>query len=176
MAISIDWPTRVISVPRADMPVTQVSPEIRELDLDAFRLELKSIEASEEGMSFLDTHRHNTTVTLGALTFARVIEIINGYSVTFEDGTYTVDLVGANSNVGDVTNPNQVSVKSNNSAGLIVTGDEFSAADRSLIDEIHTYLGLKVGTPAIHTPTSIDAGSISQSVTTVGTTVTKTRS
>lgn len=39
---------------------------------------------------------------------------------------------------------------------------------------LHTYLGLLVGTPSVHTPTSIAAGGIAQTVVTVGTTVTKT--
>lgn len=120
MAITIEWATGIISVPKADLTLIQASPtEIREMNLNWFRLELKALEAAAEGMGFLRTHNHNTEVTLGALTFARVIEIINGYTVTFEDGQYAVDLVGANSNVGDVTNVNQVSVRSYNSAGLI---------------------------------------------------------
>ena len=55
MAITVDWANLIIQVPRADMPIVQASPEIRGLDIDAFRLELKSIEASEEGIPFLDT-------------------------------------------------------------------------------------------------------------------------
>ena len=119
MAITIDWATKVINVPRNDMLLVQASPtEIRQLDLDNFRLELKAIEQSFEGMPYPDTHRHNTTVTVGGVTLARVIEIINGYSVTFEDGQYAVNLSGANSNVADVSNVNQVSIRSANSAGL----------------------------------------------------------
>lgn len=122
MALSIDWLTKIITVPKADTTLLQLNPiEIRELDLDAFRLELKSIEDSDEGMPFLDTHRHNTTVDIGGVTLARVIEIINGYTVTFEDGAYRVNLAGANSNVADVLNLNTVQVASNNSAGLIQT-------------------------------------------------------
>jgi len=119
VAITIDWPTQVINVPRDDLLLVQSAPtEIRELDIDAFRLELKSIEASIEGMPFVDTHSHNPPVTVGGVTLARVVEIINGYTVTFEDGQYAVNLAGANSNIGDVTNVNQVSVRSANSAGL----------------------------------------------------------
>lgn len=39
---------------------------------------------------------------------------------------------------------------------------------------IHKYLGLLVGTPAVHTPASVVAGSISQTVGVLGSTVTKT--
>lgn len=116
MAISIDWATKVISVPQADLVL--VSPGVYELNLDTFRLALKDLEDSEDGMAFPYTHDHNPPVTVGGVTLARVIEIINGYTVTFEDGQYAVNLAGANSNVADVTNVNQVSVRAANSAGL----------------------------------------------------------
>jgi len=121
MAIYIEWGPRIIHVPRVDMTLLQSSPEIRELNLDVFRLALKDLEDSDDGMAAPTTHNHVTTTTVGGVTLARVIELINNYTVTFEDGQYAVNLVGANSNVGDVTNVNQVSVRSSNSAGLIVT-------------------------------------------------------
>lgn len=117
MPLIINWNTKVINIPKNFTSLTQASPEIRELDIDVFRLALKNIE-DDEGMPFLDTHRHNTIVTVGGTTLARVVEIINGYTVTFEDGQYAVNLVGANSNIGDVVNVNQVSIRSSNSAGL----------------------------------------------------------
>jgi hypothetical protein len=119
MAISITWGTKVIYVPKADLTLIQASPEIRELDLDWFRLELKDLEDGEEGMCFPDTHRHVTETTLAGLTYARIVEIINGYTVEFEDGQYTVNCVGANHNVSDVKVANQVSLIINNAAGLI---------------------------------------------------------
>ena len=119
MAISIDYTTRTISIPKADLTLVQSTPfEIRALDIDAFRLELKDIEDNVGGISFVDTHTHNTAVTVGGVTLARVVEIINGYTITFENGTYAVNLVGANSNIADVTNLNEVQVRSANSAGL----------------------------------------------------------
>jgi len=122
VAVSIDWGTKVINVPRADMTLIQASPtEIRELNLNSFRLELKSLEESVDGMPMLDTHRHNPPVTVGGVDLARVIEIINGYTITFEDGAYAVNLAGANSNVGDRVNVNQVSIRSANSAGLVTS-------------------------------------------------------
>ena len=120
MPITIDWTSKVIYVPKADLTLIQMLPlEIRELNIDWFRCQLKALEYSEEGMWADDTHKHNTEVSLGGLTFARVVELINDYTVTFEDGNYAVNLVGANSNIGDKVNVNQVSVRSYNSAGLI---------------------------------------------------------
>lgn len=152
MAISINWKQKIIYVPRADLTLIQELPiEIRELNINWFRLQLKSLEDSEEGMIFPDTHNHNTEVSLGGLTFARVIEIINGYTVTFEDGQYAVNLVGANTNTGDRVNVNQVSVRSSNSAGLISSpAIEFSSFNGAVTVDINSdYTGtvFPVGTP-----------------------------
>ncbi|KKR02131.1 MAG: hypothetical protein UT29_C0005G0004 [Candidatus Yanofskybacteria bacterium GW2011_GWA1_39_13] len=120
MAITIDWATKIIHIPKADTTLVSSSPsEVRELNVNAFRLRLKDLEDDAEGITFLITHIHSTIVTVGGATFARLVEIINGYTVTFEDGPYTVNLVGANSNITEVTNLNMVSVRTANSAGLI---------------------------------------------------------
>lgn len=128
--VSIDWGTRVIYVPKADL--TLVSGNVYQLDIDSFRLELKSLEESEAGMVFPDTHRHNAAVTLAGATYAQVIEFINDYTITFEDGQYAVNAVGANSNIADVTNVNQVSLRTSNSAGLItvVSGSGVTEQDK----------------------------------------------
>jgi hypothetical protein len=132
MAISINPLTFVITVPKADLTLIQSNPtEIRELNLNTFRLSLKDWEDSD-GITFLKTHSHNTEATLSGITFARMIEIFDPYSITFEDGQYAVNLIGANSNVADKVNVNQVSVRSSNSAGLItvVAGSGVTAQDK----------------------------------------------
>jgi len=122
MAISIDYSNPaelVINVPKADLTLIQASPiEIRQLDVDAFRLELKDLEDDSTGMAFTKTHNHNTTVEVGGVILARVVEILEPYVVQFEDGQYAVNLTGANNNIGDRLLVNQVSVRSSNSAGL----------------------------------------------------------
>ena len=121
MAITIDFASKIISVPRNDMTLLtdEDDPiEIRRLTINDFRIELRVLEASQAGIDDPDTHIHNPSVTVGGVVLARVVEIINGYSVTFEDGQYAVNLAGANSNIADVVNVNQVSVRSANSAGL----------------------------------------------------------
>jgi len=130
VALTIDPQTFIIFVPKADMTLVQSTPfEVRELDLNAFRLELKAYEAAVYGMYLLKTHDHNTEVTLGGLTFARVIEILPPYTVTFEDGNYAVNLVNANSNVSDKTNLNQVQIRSANSAGLVAATSTVTSTD-----------------------------------------------
>lgn len=118
--ISIDWNTKVINIPISFL--THISGSLYELDVNELRLALKDIEDSEDGMNFPDTHRHNTAVTLGGVTYARTVEIINGYTITFEDigSPYRVRCVGANHNISDVQNLNNVSLIVGNSAGLIV--------------------------------------------------------
>ena len=135
MAISIDWGTQVIFVPKSYTQFVSFGAfEIRQLDINEFRLDLKGLEASLEGMPHLKTHEHNTTIEVGGVTLARVVSIQNGYTVTFENGSYAVNLAGANSNIGDVVNLNQVQVRSANSAGLTFS------------EEINnqSYLGAKV--------------------------------
>lgn len=117
MAVTIDWASGVISVNKIDM--TMISATLYELDSDVFRKALNALQADVDGMPFLHTHNHSTIITVGGTTLARVIEIINGYTITFEDGQYAVTVVGANTNIADVMNLNQVSLRTNNSAGLI---------------------------------------------------------
>lgn len=126
MPISINWATKVIFVPQSFHTFVGTDPggfDVYDFDTNAFRLELKALEASVEGMPYPDTHNHNTTVTVGSITLARVIEIINGYTVEFEDtGTnYAVNFQGSNNNIGDVAVVNRVSLRPQNSAGLVDT-------------------------------------------------------
>jgi hypothetical protein len=120
--MNVNWGTKVITVYKADTFMSDLGGgTVYEMDTDAFRLALKAVEDDEEGMPFPDTHRHNTQVTLGGITLARTFEVINGYTITFEDGQYAVKLTGRNNNIGDVMNVNQVSLRTYNSAGLINT-------------------------------------------------------
>ncbi len=139
MAISVNWGTKVISVPQSFL--TFVSGTLYALDTDVFRLALKDLEDDSPGMPFLDTHSHNTEVTIAGVTYAQTIEIINGYTVTFEDGQYAVRLDGSNNNIFDegIINRNQVSVIPTNSAGLQIVnqGSGLSPGEQQKLDDIH---------------------------------------
>ena len=125
MALSINWATGVITVPKADL--TLVTGTLYTLDTQAFRLELKALEASEFGIVNLKSQRHSTEVTVGGVTYARAIEILVPYSIEFEDGQYSVRLEGSNNNFWDIEAgilvQNQVQVIPTNAAGLITTND-----------------------------------------------------
>lgn len=119
MAISVDPITGEIFVPRADMPIIQVSPEVRQLDTAAFWGDLKDWEASIDGILWPDTQSNNPAYTISGFTYAQGFLVIPNYFVTFEDGQYAVALSGTNNNILDVATSNQVSILSQNSGGLI---------------------------------------------------------
>ena len=100
MAISIDWATKVITVPKNYLSL--VSGTLYSMDTDQFRLDLKGLEAGEKGIVNLKTNNHNTEVTIAGVTYARTISIISGYSITFEDGQYSVRLEGSNNDMWDI--------------------------------------------------------------------------
>jgi hypothetical protein len=116
---SVDWITGEVVVSRADMPVIQVSPEVRQLNTSEFFTELKDLEASTEGAPWPDIQRHFVEYTVSGITYAEAIIIIAPYFITFEDGQYAVSLRESNNNIIDVATQNQVSILGNNSAGLI---------------------------------------------------------
>ena len=146
MAITINWATKVINIPQDYL--TDLGGGVYELDVNTFRLDLRDIEDNEDGIPFQYTHTHNTEVTLGGLTLSRVVEIIAPYTITFEDGQYAVNLVGANNNIADKTNVNQVSVRSSNSAGMVTvnSGSGLTAEQHAQLMKTLTvakFLGLK---------------------------------
>lgn len=177
MAITIDWGgTNAINVPQADL--TPVSGTLYELDVDWFRLQLKALEAGADGMPFPVTHVHNTEITLAGLTFARTVEILSPYTVTFEDGQYTVRCVSANHNIADVKNANQVSLITQNSAGLIkvTTGSGLDANQATQLAEVWQMQGLDNANPLTKTPTTFTVGGVTITITGDGvTTSTATR-
>lgn len=119
MTISVNWPSGIITVPQADL--INLGNGIYELDVNSFRLALKDLEDSEEGSIWPTTHSHNTQVTLSGVTYARTFELLSPYTVTFQDtgSPYTVKCTGANHNISDRKNVNNVSLIIGNSAGLI---------------------------------------------------------
>jgi hypothetical protein len=131
VAISVDPATKVISIPKADL--TLISGNLYELDVAAFKVELGSLLDNEGYIWMEDAFEHNTEFEVAGTTFARTVQLINGYSVTFEDGNYAVRLAGANNNLfdmeNDILNMNNVQVIAQNSAGLVNPGKPLSAQE-----------------------------------------------
>lgn len=136
MAITIDPATKVISIPQVDL--TLISGTLYELDTNAFRLTVMRLLDNEDHIFLPIAFSHNTEVALAGETFARTIEVINGYSLTFENLVYSVRMAGSNNNFFDVDNgilnpSGNVTVIGRNSAGLLASPK---------IDEIHEDRGL----------------------------------
>lgn len=149
--ITINWNTKIITIPTSFMTLVsgvpgtgnnQANPALYDLDVNALRLALKDIEDSD-GMPYLDTHRHNSEVTISGVTYARTFELINGYTVNFDSTTYdhyTVRCFGANHNLAEARQPSTVSLIIGNSAGLIVTaGGGGSGAWSDISEDGETY-------------------------------------
>jgi hypothetical protein len=119
MAISIDYLTSTIFVPRADLVEIQSTPSyIYQMNLEWFYRQVTDLQDDQAGSPYVDAVQNTAPVNVGGVTLARVIQVINGFSVEFEDGQYAVNLTGSNTNLQDVAVVNQVSIRPNNSAGL----------------------------------------------------------
>lgn len=133
--ITVDWPNKIINIQQADL--TLIGGTLYSLDTDALRLTLRGLEDDPEGMPFPRTHEHKSSYTVSGVVYARAFLIVNGYTITFEDGQYAVNLTGGtNNNILDVVNRNQVSVGSNNSAGqtIISTGSGLTVDQANTLD------------------------------------------
>lgn len=146
MAISIDYATKVITVPQADC--TFVSGTFYRLPTKTvFKAQVDALLAATDGMPFLHPIDHNTEYTVAGITYAPKVEIVNGYSVEFTpDSAWSVELTESNNNLWDVENSilvqNQVQVIPTNSAGLqvVTSGSGLDAAQDTKLTRIHTML------------------------------------
>lgn len=131
----------LITIQQADL--TFITGTLWELDTDAFRLELKTVEDDETGIVFGDTHAHTTDYTVAGVTYARSVLMLA--EVQFEDtgSAYSVRLAGSNNDIFDVEEgifiPTPlVTVIAQNSAGLIVVGTSgLTAAESSQLNAIN---------------------------------------
>lgn len=175
MAYIVNWATKVVVIPKADITLISSSPEVYSLDVLDFWGKIHIIQSSDNGMPYLDIMRSNVPVTLGGVTYARSVEVINGYRIEFENGSYQINLSGANNNLLDARVQNSVSLNSSNSAGLVVSSGA-GGGQAAMIAEIHRRLGLDALAPLTTTPTQITAGDLDLVITGDGeTTSTVTR-
>ena len=145
MPITVDSVTHVITVPQSYL--TPVSAGLFLLDTNQFRLDLGLWASGVDGRSEPFPYDHNTEYTVAGVTYARKVELINGYSWELENtGTYySVTLSGSNNNLFDVANgifiPNgNVGLIPNNAAGLqtVSTGSGLSPAESAALSNINS--------------------------------------
>ena len=136
MAISVDWPTGVITVPKADTVLVGTDPisgrEIREFDTDAFHEDLRSEEETVAGRAWPITHQWNSAVSLGGVTYAPQFIVVNDYQIEFEEvmTPYRVVFTSTNNNIADFSVVNNVSIQPGNSAGLQLAGSGVTQQDK----------------------------------------------
>lgn len=119
MTYSVDWAARIITIPKTDTVFVSSPPEVRSLDVTTLWQNLIDIQDDEAGVPHPDIVRNTPPLTVAGVTLARVLEVVNGYTITFEDGLWSVNIVGGNSNLADVVNKNQVGMNTGNSAGFV---------------------------------------------------------
>ena len=135
MAYSVDWITRVITIPTADL--TLVSGTRYSLDMSDFLAEIRRLEWDPaEGLwaaAILD--HSNTRFDFAGANYAPFDDIINGYTVQFTGAVTRVDLLGSNNDLIDQLIVTGVSVVPSNSAGLqiVTTGSGVLPADITAI-------------------------------------------
>lgn len=112
MAISVNWLTRVVTVPQTDLVL--LAPDCYQLNLGGFHDKLRDLEASATGVLYPPIHKYLNLTIPGAGTH-EVIEIINEYTLEFTpEGSYIVKVEGGNSNVAGATNNTIVTIDENN--------------------------------------------------------------
>lgn len=138
MAYSVNWTSRVITIPKADTVFVSDVPDVRSLNVTTFWQTLIDLQDDEVGLPHPDIVLNTPPLTVAGVTLARVIQVINGYTITFEDGLWAVNIIGGNSNLADVVNKNQVSVNTGNSAGYVV--DSADAALIARVNDVHAFI------------------------------------
>ena len=128
MAISVHWPTGVITIQKTDTSLlTDLGSDLYRLDTEALYFALKDVEDDIEGMAWPRIVLHATEVTISGVTYVRFVTIINGYSLQFLPDTNWSVLAdgGTNNNFFDIQAgvlvANTVQAIPQNSAGNTVT-------------------------------------------------------
>lgn len=157
---SVNFLTKVVTITKADTVLVSSSPDVRSLDVTTLWQTLVDIQDDVGSMTYPDIVSNIPPFTVAGTTFARVVQIINGYTLTFEDGPYAVNIVGGNSNAADVNNKNQVSVNTANSAGFVqAAGDTaVNIATEVMAQLVETGLSVKA---ALRLMTSVLNGKLS---------------
>lgn len=136
MAYSVNWITKVISIPTSDL--TLISGTRYSLDMSDFLAEIRRLEwEPTEGLWAPAIVDHTDTRTdFAGATYAPFDDLINGYTVEFTGVATRVDLLGSNNDLIDVLIPTGVSVVPSNSAGLqiVTSGSGVTQQDKDDIE------------------------------------------
>lgn len=147
MAYTVDWVTKVITIPVSDL--TLISGSNYSLDMSDVHVEVRRLESAfDEGLWAPETITFYPTVILSGIAKPPTVEFINGYTIAMGGSNYNCFLTGYDTNFLDVLVPgNGISVLANNSIGKIETGTSgLTAAESAQLSNTLTvgkFLGLK---------------------------------
>ncbi len=139
MAYAVNWTTKVVTVPLADM--TFVSGTNYSLDASDVWIELRRLEASpSDGLWADQIAEFVNTQVLSGLSYSAILKMINGYTWDTDTTNITISLLGINNNLLDVFIPGSgISVLANNSGGKITVGSGVTQQDKDDIEnQVHT--------------------------------------
>lgn len=119
MSYSVNWTTKVVTVPLADL--TLISGSNYSLDVADFWIEMRRLEASPgDGLWAEQAIEYINTQVLSGITYSAIVKLVNGYTWKTDTTDKNIFLIGFNSNLLDTFIPgNGISVLANNSAGKI---------------------------------------------------------
>jgi len=152
MAITIDYTTFVISIPKADTSFVEINPntglEIRQLNVETFAKNLADVQDNDTDVWAQTAFIYTAPQDVGGIQLAPVIIILAPYTITFEDGQYAVNLIGGNTNLQDFTNVNQVSIRPSNSVGSTYS----DAINEQSYQDAAVWIDTEDGTPGTTFP------------------------
>lgn len=116
MPLSCNWPTKVITIPLSEL--TLVSGTYYTLDVTYYFQLLRELNGSAEGISQTigAPLYFNTSPTTGT---PRIVDVINGFTIQFENLQISVDFKNGNTNWRVVEIRNDVSIGTDNVAAAV---------------------------------------------------------
>lgn len=138
MAYSVNWLTKIVTVPLTDLVF--VSGVNYTLDIDMAHDELRNLEWKfAEGLWAPAIVEYINTQVLSGQIYAPIVKMINGYTWDIASSNIVVSLIGSNTNFLDTYIPgNGISLLANNSAGkiTITSGSGLDAAQDTKLTKI----------------------------------------
>jgi hypothetical protein len=136
MSYSVDWATKIITVPLADL--TLISGSNYSLNAGDFWIEMRRLEASPgDGLWAEQAVEYVNTQVLSGITYSAIVKLINSYTWNTDTTNKNIFLIGFNSNLLDVFIPGSgISVLANNSGGKIDAGGGAGASAQEVWDYV----------------------------------------
>jgi hypothetical protein len=136
MSYSVNWATKVVTVPLTDL--TLISGSNYSLNTGDFWIEMRRLEASpEDGLWTEQVIEYVNTQVLSGITYSAIVKLINSYTWNTDTTNKNIFLIGFNSNLLDTFIPGSgISVLANNSGGKIDAGGGAGASAQEVWEHV----------------------------------------